>query len=71
MLNWLYALDPTLALVFPRSSHSATADLEQENNQATSDKPQVSQPDPPATGLHNRSLEQGRENRANHMGVNR
>jgi hypothetical protein len=36
-LNMLYTLDP-LALVFPRSSHSATPDPEQENNQMTPDK---------------------------------
>jgi hypothetical protein len=35
----------------------STADPEQENNQETSDKPQVPQADPPVIGLHNRSLE--------------
>jgi hypothetical protein len=44
---------PSLALAFLRSSHSATTDSEQENNQETSDKLQVPQADPPVTGLHN------------------
>jgi hypothetical protein len=60
-LSWLYTLDPLLALAFLRGSHSATTDPEQENNQGTLDKPQVPQADPPATGLHNTSLEQGRK----------
>jgi hypothetical protein len=37
-LSRLYTLDPLLALAFLRSSHSATSDPEQENNQMTSDK---------------------------------
>jgi hypothetical protein len=37
-LSRLHTLDPPLALAFPRSSHSAIADSEQENNQETSDK---------------------------------
>jgi hypothetical protein len=41
---------PPLALAFLRSSHSATADSEQENNQETPDKLQVPQADPPVTG---------------------
>jgi hypothetical protein len=49
----LYTLDPLLALAFPRSSHSATPDSEQENNQWTSDKLHVPQADPPVIGLHN------------------
>jgi hypothetical protein len=52
-LSRLHTLDPPLALAFPRSSHSATADSEQENNQETPDKLQVPQVDPPMTGLHN------------------
>jgi hypothetical protein len=51
-LSKLHTLDPPLALAFPRSRHSATAGLEQENNQGTPDKPQVPQEDPPATGLY-------------------
>jgi hypothetical protein len=37
-LSSLYTLDLPLDLAFPRSSHSATADSEQENNQETPDK---------------------------------
>jgi hypothetical protein len=39
-LSRLHTLDPPppLALAFLRSSHSATADFEQENNQETPDK---------------------------------
>jgi hypothetical protein len=52
-LSRLYTLDPPLALAFSRSSHSATADSEQENNQETPDKLQVPQGDPPVNELHN------------------
>jgi hypothetical protein len=52
-LSMLHTLDPPLALAFSRSSHSATADSEQENNQETPDKLQVPQADPPVIGLHN------------------
>jgi hypothetical protein len=52
-LIMLHTLDPLLVLAFPRNSHSATADSEQENNQETPDKLQVPQADPPVTGLHN------------------
>jgi hypothetical protein len=52
-LSRLHTLDLPLALAFLRSSHSATADSEQENNQETLDKLQVPQADPPMTGLHN------------------
>jgi hypothetical protein len=44
---------PPLALAFSRSSHSATANSEQENNQETPDKLHVPQVDPPVIGLHN------------------
>jgi hypothetical protein len=37
-LSRLYTLDPSLALAFLRSSHSATLDAKQENNQRTLDK---------------------------------
>jgi hypothetical protein len=52
-LSRLYTMNPPLALAFPRSSHSATSDPEQENNQMTPDKSQVPQANPPATGLYN------------------
>jgi hypothetical protein len=52
-LSRLHTLDPHLALSFPRSSHPATPNPEQENNQGTPDKSQVPQADPPVTGLHN------------------
>jgi hypothetical protein len=52
-LSRLHTLIPPLALAFPRSSHSATADSEQENNQETPNKLQLPQADPPVTGLHN------------------
>jgi hypothetical protein len=52
-LSRLHTLDPSLALAFPRSNHSATADSEQENNQETPDKMHVPQADPPVIGLHN------------------
>jgi hypothetical protein len=52
-LSRLHTLDPLLALAFSRSSHSAAADSEQENNQETTDKLHVPQADPPVTGLHN------------------
>jgi hypothetical protein len=52
-LSRLHTVDPPLALAFLRSSHSATADFEQENNQETPDKLQVPQAGPPVTGLHN------------------
>jgi hypothetical protein len=55
-LSRLHTLDPpppNLALAFSRSSHSATLDPEEENNQDTPDKSQVSQADPPTIGLHN------------------
>jgi hypothetical protein len=44
---------PPLALAFSRSSHSARADSEKENNQETLNKLQVPQADPPMTVLHN------------------
>jgi hypothetical protein len=44
---------PSFAFAFPRSSHSATADSEQENNQETPNKLRVPQADSPVTGLHN------------------
>jgi hypothetical protein len=44
-LSRLYTLDPLLAFAFPRSSHSATPDLEKENNQRTPDKSQVPEAD--------------------------
>jgi hypothetical protein len=34
-LSWPYTLDPALALAFLRSSHSATIDPKQENNQGS------------------------------------
>jgi hypothetical protein len=52
-LSRLHILDPLLALVFLRSSHSATTDSEKENNQETPDKLQLPQADPSVTGLHN------------------
>jgi hypothetical protein len=52
-LSRLHTLDPHLALGFPRSSHLATSDPEQENNQGTPDKSQVPQADPPAIELYN------------------
>jgi hypothetical protein len=53
-LSRMHTLDPPLlALAFLRSSHSATADFEQENNQETPDKLQIPQADLPMTGLHN------------------
>jgi hypothetical protein len=52
-LNRVHTLDPPLALAFLRSSHSVTADSEQENNQETLDKLQVPQTDPSVIGLHN------------------
>jgi hypothetical protein len=52
-LSRLHTLDPLLALAFLRSSHSAIAISELENNQETLDKLQVPQADPLMTGLHN------------------
>jgi hypothetical protein len=52
-LSRLHILDPLLALVFLRSSHSAKTDSEKENNQETPDKLQLPQADPSVTGLHN------------------
>jgi hypothetical protein len=52
-LSRLYNLDPPLALAFPRSSHLATLDPEQENNQRTTYKSQVPQADRLVTRLHN------------------
>jgi hypothetical protein len=49
----LHTLDRQLGLAFLRSSHSATADPKEENNQGTPDKPQVPQVVPPVIGLHN------------------
>jgi hypothetical protein len=40
-LSKLHTLEPPLVLVFSRSSHLATTDPEQGNNQRTPDKPQV------------------------------
>jgi hypothetical protein len=51
-LSRLHTLDPPLALAYPRSSHSATTDSEQENNQETPDKLQVPQVDLSVTRLH-------------------
>jgi hypothetical protein len=48
-LSRLHTMDPPLALVFSRSSHSTIPDPEQENNQWTLDKSQVPQLDPPVT----------------------
>jgi hypothetical protein len=66
-LSRLYTLDPLLALAFPRSSHSATLDFEQKNNQWTSDKLHVPQVDPPVTGLHNLNQRRDREKVTDHM----
>jgi hypothetical protein len=66
-LSRLYTLDPLLALAFPRSSHSATPDPEQENNQRTPDKSQVPQADLPTTGLHNSNQRRDREKVTDHM----
>jgi hypothetical protein len=52
-LSRLHTLDLLLALAFSRSTHSATANSEQESNQETPDKLHVPQTDPPVTGLHN------------------
>jgi hypothetical protein len=52
-LSRLHTLDPPLVLAFLRSSHSAIADSEQENNQENPDKLHVPQADPPVTGLYN------------------
>jgi hypothetical protein len=52
-LSRLHTLDLHLALAFLRSSHSATADPEKENNQGILDKLQVPHANPPVTGLHN------------------
>jgi hypothetical protein len=52
-LSRLHTLDPPLALVFSRTGHSATADSEQENNQETLDKLQVTQAEPLVIVLHN------------------
>jgi hypothetical protein len=52
-LSRLYTLDPPLALTFLRSSHLATLDPEQENNQMTPDKSHVPQADPPVIVSHN------------------
>jgi hypothetical protein len=38
MLSRLHTPDPPIALAFSRTSHSATSDLEQENNQESPDK---------------------------------
>jgi hypothetical protein len=66
-LSRLYTLDPLLALAFLRSSHSATPDLEQENNQRTTDKSQIPQADLPTIGLHNPNQRQDREKVTHHM----
>jgi hypothetical protein len=66
-LRRLYTLELLLVLAFPRSSHSATPDPEQENNQMTSDKSQVPQADPPVTGLHNSNQRRDREKVTDHM----
>jgi hypothetical protein len=58
---------PPLALAFPRSSHSATADSEQENNQETSDKLQVSQANPTVIGLTTRTKGETGKNVTDHM----
>jgi hypothetical protein len=57
----LFGPPPPLELAFPRGSHSATADPEQECNKGIPDRLQVPQADQPVIGLHNRSLEWGRE----------
>jgi hypothetical protein len=66
-LSRLYTLDPLLALAFSWSSHSATPDPEQENNQRTPDKSQIPQADPPVTGLHNSNLRRDREKVTDNM----
>jgi hypothetical protein len=66
-LSRLYTLDPLLALAFLWSSHSATPDPEQENNQRTPDKSQIPQADPPVTGLHNSNLRRDREKVTDNM----
>jgi hypothetical protein len=66
-LSRLYTLYPLLALAFLRSSHSATPNPEQENNQRTPDKSQVPQVDPPTTGLHNSNQRQDRKKVTDHM----
>jgi hypothetical protein len=54
MLSRLHTLNPPLALAFPRCSHSATQNPEEENNHGTPDKSKVPQADlPMTTGLHN------------------
>jgi hypothetical protein len=69
-LSRLHTLDPPpLALAFPRSSHPATSDPEQENNQGTPDKSQVPQANPPTTGLHNSNQRQDKEKVIDHMSI--
>jgi hypothetical protein len=60
---------PPLALAFPRDSHSATRDPEQENNQKTPCRTQVPQANPPTTRLHNSNKKQDREKTTNHMRI--
>jgi hypothetical protein len=52
-LSRLHTLVPQLALAFPWSSHLATQDLKQENNQWTLGRSQVTQADSSTTRLHN------------------
>jgi hypothetical protein len=66
-LSGLYTLDPLLALAFSRSSHSATPDPKQKNNQRISDKSQVPQADPLATGLLNLNQRWDKEKVIDHM----
>jgi hypothetical protein len=68
-LSRLHTLDPTLALAFPRGSHSATRDLGQKNNQGTSDRSHVPQADLSATRLHNSDKKWDREKATDHIRV--
>jgi hypothetical protein len=65
----LHTLDPPLVLAFLRSSHPATLDPEQENNQEIRDKSQVSQADMPTTGLHNSNQRRDKEKVTDYMRV--
>jgi hypothetical protein len=58
---------PPLALAFPTSTHSTTADPEQENNQGAPDKSHVPQADIPATGLHHSNQRRDKEKVTDHM----
>jgi hypothetical protein len=62
---------PPSAQAIKMGNHSAIQNPNQEGNHGTLGRVQVPQGNSPMTRLHNSTQEQSRENRTNHLRVNR